>query len=120
MSSYECFLKRFNKDSLTEIYYKYVHYTMSTGVDGVIANDKYDLKSDVELILKKVYNGSYRFSKYKEKLISKGARKHPRIISIPTVRDRLVLKALHLTIQDIYPECSKTLIPQLMLDDIKS
>ncbi|NOH41700.1 reverse transcriptase, partial [Vibrio coralliilyticus] len=53
-------------------------------------------------------------------LISKGARKHPRVISIPTVRDRIVLKAMHLTLQDIYPECSKTLIPQLMLDEIKS
>ncbi|GEK14661.1 reverse transcriptase domain-containing protein [Aliivibrio fischeri] len=120
MKAHEALLSRFSKTSLTAIYYKHIHFTMSTGVDGIIANDKYDIKSEVDLIFKKVFNGSYKFSKYKEKLISKGAKKNPRVISIPTVRDRIVLKALHLTLQDIYPECSKTLIPQLMLDDIKS
>ena len=38
--------------------------------------------------------GTYAFSKYKQKLISKGAGKAPREISIPTTRDRVALRAL--------------------------
>ncbi|HAT8513763.1 TPA: reverse transcriptase [Vibrio vulnificus] len=110
----------FSKESLTKIYLRYIHYTASTGVDGAAANEKYDYDSEIDLILKKVKCGKYKFSKYKEKLISKGAGKHPRVISIPTVRDRIVIKALHLYLQKIFPERSETLIPQLMIDRVKS
>ncbi|MEZ9893527.1 RNA-dependent DNA polymerase, partial [Vibrio lentus] len=109
MQAYEVMFNYFNKDSLTEIYYKYIHYSPSTGVDGIKANDKYDIDKEIELIVDKVLNGRYKFSKYKEKLISKGANKLPRVISIPTVRDRIVIKALHLTLQEIFPECASTL-----------
>jgi len=120
MQAHKLFKKRFSKSSLRDIYFKYVHYTSSTGIDGTIANDKYDYESEIELINKKVTSGKYKFSKYKEKLISKGAGKEPRVISIPTVRDRIVIKALHLFLQDVYPDSSKTLIPQLMLSNISS
>ncbi|EOG1939440.1 reverse transcriptase domain-containing protein [Vibrio fluvialis] len=120
MQAHKLFKKRFSKSSLRDIYFKYVHYTSSTGIDGIIANDKYDYESEIELINKKVTSGKYKFSKYKEKLISKGAGKEPRVISIPTVRDRIVIKALHLFLQDVYPASSKTLIPQLMLSNISS
>jgi len=39
-------------------------------------------------------NGAYTFSPYKEVLKFKGAAKFPRVISIPTLRDRLVLATL--------------------------
>lgn len=120
MQPYRAFNSRFRKKSLIKIYYDNIHFTASTGVDGVKANDGFDVNAEVELILRKVNNGTYRFSRYKEKLISKGPGKPPRVISIPTVRDRIVIKALHLTLQDVYPECSNTLIPQLMLEKIKS
>lgn len=120
MQAHKAFNARFRKKSLEKIYYENIYFTSSTGVDGVKANDGFDLDSEIEIIIRKINNGTYKFSRYKEKLISKGAGKSPRVISIPTVRDRIVIKALHLTLQDIYPECSKTLIPQLMLDQIKS
>lgn len=109
----------FEKENLTNVYLKYIHFTPSTGVDGISANEKYNYESEIDLIIRKVHTRTYKFSKYKEKLISKGAEKYPRVISIPTVRDRLVLKALHLFLQGIFPESSKTLIPQIMLDKIK-
>lgn len=37
----------------------------------------------------------YSFSKYKQFLRNKGKDKPPRIISIPTIRDRLILRCLH-------------------------
>jgi RNA-directed DNA polymerase len=119
MQPYKAFNARFSKKSLEKIYYANIHFTSSTGVDGVKANDGFDINSEIDIIFRKIKNGTYKFSRYKEKLISKGAGKSPRVISIPTVRDRIVIKALHLTLQDIYPECSKTLIPQLMLEKIK-
>ncbi|WP_019617224.1 reverse transcriptase domain-containing protein [Psychromonas ossibalaenae] len=119
MQPYKAFNTRFRKKSLLKIYYENIHFTSSSGVDGVKACDEFDINSEIDIILRKIRNGSYKFSRYKEKLISKGAGKSPRVISIPTVRDRIVIKALHLTLQDVYPECSKTLIPQLMLEKIK-
>lgn len=120
MNESELFKLRFSKQSLVDIYLRYIHFTPSTGIDGVSANEKYDYETEIELIIRKVHTGTYRFSRYKEKLISKGAEKYPRVISIPTVRDRLVLKVLHLFLQDIFPENSKSLIPQIMLDKIKT
>ncbi|MDW2069585.1 reverse transcriptase domain-containing protein [Vibrio parahaemolyticus] len=114
------FKEVFNKESLIDIYLNYIHYTASTGVDGTSANDKYDYEKEIELILKKVESGKYKFSRYKEKLISKGAGKNPRVISIPTVRDRIVIKALHIYLQKIFPERSDTLIPQVMLERVKN
>lgn len=119
MHSEVAFDKWFNKSSLEEIYYKYVMLSTATGVDGVKADNKFDLDSEVDIILGKIKNGNFRFSKYKEILKSKGAGKNPRVISIPTVRDRIVLKAIHLVLQEIYPESAKTLIPQMMLDRVK-
>ncbi|MCD9475008.1 MULTISPECIES: reverse transcriptase domain-containing protein [Photobacterium] len=118
MKAYEIFKKRFSKKSLIDIYHKYIIMTPSTGIDGKKADIKFDINYEVNIIINKINNNTYTFSRYKEKLISKGSGKNPRVISIPTVRDRIVLKALHLVLKDLYPECAKTLIPQLMLEDI--
>lgn len=48
-----------------------------------------------ERIHRSISSGQYRFSAYKLKLISKGRSKSPREISIPTVRDRLVLRQMY-------------------------
>jgi len=120
MQPYKAFNKRFTRKSLNDIYHKYIYLTPTTGIDGVKADNDFDIDFEISIILRKIANNSYKFSRYKEKLISKGVGKKPRVISIPTVRDRVVLKAIHLVLQDIYPECSKTLVPQLMLDKVKS
>lgn len=62
------------------------------------------IDAEIEIIIRKVQSCSYEFSSYKEKLISKGASKPPRQISIPTVRDKLVLKFLAELLAKIYPE----------------
>jgi hypothetical protein len=40
-----------------------------------------------------------------EKLISKGRNKNPRVISIPTIKDRIVLYAIKEILHEIFPEC---------------
>lgn len=45
-------------------------------------------------ISRKVERGTYSFTPYREKLVAKKADEPPRVISVPTVRDRLLLAAL--------------------------
>lgn len=50
---------------------------------------------ELEWLKGKLADGSYRFAPYKEKLIVKGKGKYPRVLSLPSVRDRLVLSILN-------------------------
>ena len=40
-------------------------------------------------IARRCLNGTYHFSPYKEKLLLKGRNKYPRVLSIPSMRDRI-------------------------------
>jgi hypothetical protein len=48
----------------------------------------------LEVVSRKALVGKYKYTKYRLKLVSKGRGKIPREISIPTIRDRVALKAL--------------------------
>ena len=52
----------------------------------------------------KCLTGQYRFSPFLEVLKTKGRDKKPRLISIPTVRDRVVLHQLNKYLAAIYPD----------------
>ncbi|WP_285276152.1 RNA-directed DNA polymerase [Halopseudomonas bauzanensis] len=56
---------------------------------------------------------------HKEKLILKGASSNPRQISIPTARDRIVLRALYECLAEVYP-AAKLLLPQVAIEDLKA
>lgn len=62
-------------------------------------------------IAEKCLSGTYRFSAYNERLILKGKNEYPRVISIPTVRDRLVLGVLNEYLQHVFPECINHHVP---------
>jgi len=49
--------------------------------------------------------GTYRFAPYLENLKPKGRSKPPRLIGIPTVRDRIVLSQLNKFLAAIFPDC---------------
>jgi retron-type reverse transcriptase len=53
----------------------------------------------------KCLSGEYRFSPYLENLKVKGRGKEPRLISIPCIRDRVVLNQLNIFLAHIFPEC---------------
>lgn len=53
---------------------------------------------------KKCLTGCYRFSPFLEVLKTKGRDKNPRLIGIPTIRDRVVLHQLNKFLAAIYPE----------------
>jgi len=60
--------------------------------------------SELQTASEKCLKGSYRFAPYLEQLKLKGRNKTPRIISIPTVRDRVVLHQLQKYLAAIFPD----------------
>jgi RNA-directed DNA polymerase len=80
---------------LRELFRSKIARSRATGKDGTkIGRFEDILLAESELIEKRVLSKSYRFTTYKERLILRGADRAPRQISIPTVRDRLTLRAL--------------------------
>lgn len=95
MSASKHFRKYFTKKKLLEIYNDDIQYKSARGVDR-ISNRlfKERIGENIDIIYRKVHNGSYQFSQYREKLLSRGANRNPRVISIPTIRDKITQKAI--------------------------
>ena len=110
----------FSSENLKDIYENQVSQTRATGVDNISTKIfERDLDSHLNLINRKVLNGSYKFSRYKQKLISKGAGKAPREVCIPTIRDRVVLKALNQFLQSALDEQVQQPLPQIITKQTK-
>lgn len=63
------------------------------------------LNGQVSVINKKCLSGKYLFTPFAEVLQLKGRMRHPRLIGIPVVRDRLVLHQLKEVLSHVFPEC---------------
>jgi hypothetical protein len=90
---------------LKDLFRSKISKSQATGKDGVRVGwfeDKVD--DEAALIEKRFFSKSYRFTPYKERLILRGADRKPRQISIPTVRDRLALRALCQVLHHFVPE----------------
>ena len=95
----------FTTKKLKEIYTSSVKYSTPVGIDKI--NSKIfekNLTKNIEIIKRKAHNGTYKFSIYREKLISRGANKFPRAISIPTIRDKVTLRAIFLILASLYKD----------------
>lgn len=115
MSAALSFKRRFSRKSLQEIYTDKIKLSGAIGLDRVRpANLDKNLTAELDHIIQKVDQGAYRFTAYKEKLILKGASSLPRQISIPTARDRIVLRALCNCLADVFPTAKLTL-PQIVI-----
>lgn len=78
--------------------------------------DKYS--NTIDKIAEKCLNGTYRFSYYNEKLISKGRGKYPRVLSIPSIRDRLVLGVLNEYLSTVYNDCINHDVPNKLITKV--
>lgn len=88
-------LDHFKADHLTQLFQSKIAKSQATGKDGTRIDRFADyLAAEAVLIEQKVSAGTYRFTAFKERLILRGAKRTPRQISIPTVRDRLTLRAV--------------------------
>ena len=111
--------KVFNQEHLEKVFSSKFKNSTSTGIDW-ITTEKFErnLSQEIDLILHKCASSSYHFTRYKEMLISKGAGKCPRCISIPTVRDKLTLSALNEVLTAVYGTDAITPMPQVIIRQI--
>ena len=78
--------------------------TKSCGIDKIsskkLIENKEKILGDIN---KSIINGTYKFTPYKIKLISKGPDKAPRVTCIPTIKDRIVIATIKRFLYDSYP-----------------
>ncbi len=113
------FMDYFSSENLVEYFYKNLIQRDGGGRDKMVPKvfwEKY--QNDIHLISNKCISGAYHFAAYNEKLVLKGRDKLPRVISIPTIRDRLVLGVLNKYLQDVFPECVCHDVPNKYISDI--
>ena len=121
MGAYLEFEQVFSEANLLDIYHGHIAQTRAIGIDR-LGREQFEkqLNKHVEVLSKKACSGTYRFSQYKEKLISKGAKKFPREISIPTYRDRIALRALCNFLRETFDSDLSLKIPQAVIQEIKN
>ena len=120
MTIRQTFEKHFSEESLNKIYNDHIVYSRAVGIDNLGPNSfEKQLDEHIKILSRKSRSGSYKFTKYKLKLISKGRQKVPREISIPTVRDRVALRAICDFLSEIYKSTVSFDIPQNIIKKIK-
>lgn len=100
MNAARYFCRYFLPDRLKNIYFDKIKYRATVGMDRITQTAfENKLNENIQLVSRKVLSGKYKFTRYREVLISKGRGKEPRVISIPTIRDKLSLSAYHQFLQ---------------------
>lgn len=111
--------KLFAIKHLKEHYEEKVKVRPSIGMDKVTPKKFEDeLDENVKVIARKVHNGTYHFTRYKQLLFTKGPDKNPRVICVPTMRDKLTASALNELLCGIYGNDCRTQMPQVLIDNI--
>lgn len=120
MRAADTFALRFTSANLKMLYITKVGIDPTPGLDKV-SGSKFEesLDENIEVILRKTFNRTYRFTSYKQKLFSKGKDSKPREICMPSVRDKLTLSALSQVIDDVYGSDCMTPQPQLLIDAVR-
>lgn len=119
MSAYKLYNQAFKIECLKSVYDDHIQESTAIGLDK-IGRDKFRAEhlSHIEIIHTKANNNTYNFTPYKKKLISKGEGKPPRVISIPTIRDRITLRSICNILTKIYSSDLSRDIPQVKISSI--
>lgn len=110
----------FSEEYLHRTYEDNIVLSSASGIDNLSQRQFWPrLNDEVRIVSRKVLDDRYQFTKYKLKLISKGRGKVPREISIPTIRDRIALRALCDFLVERYGSAVKFDLPQNMVKSAK-
>ena len=121
MTIFTEFNDAFSTHNLTELHDKQIVASPSVGIDNMSQEIFLKMRDEqLKIVNRKVITGSYKFTPYKLKLISKGQGKNPREISIPTVRDKIVLKGLCIFLQTRFQDDINESLPQFVIREVKS
>ena len=112
--------KLFSVEHLKEHFHEKIKGKASVGLDKItVSHFEKNIEAEIDIIHRKVTKGTYHFTRYRQVLFSKGAGKEPRIISVPTVRDKLVASSLNELFVEIFGEQSKSPLPQRVIASIQ-
>ena len=96
----------FNPLTLLNVYTE--HFSKSAG-KGIDRRNGFQFSpfsmAELTVASNKCLAGAYRFSPYLENLKTKGRNKLPRLIGIPTIRDRIILHQLNRFLACVFPTC---------------
>lgn len=100
------FNELFSAESLIEVFESRFARSSGKGIDRV-NGEQYSRFATAELgaVSVKCSDDTFRFSPYLENLKIKGRRRYPRVIGIPTIRDRVVLSQLNKFLAAVFPDC---------------
>lgn len=85
---------------------------LSRGTDRVdVVTFERTAVESLNIVCRKLNAGTFKFSPYLEKLVSKGRGRPPRLIARPTVRDKLVLWGLKDVLHELLPEMVPSELP---------
>lgn len=115
----EVFSEYFSPDYIKNIYDTKIRFSAGVGIDRLTWRDfEKNQPSFHETISEKILNGTYSFSPYLEKLISKGRNKYPRVISLPTIRDKITLTIINKYLQEEFSNCISRTLPNQRIKNI--
>ncbi len=112
------FFENFSPDHIKDIFNTRIRFSAGTGIDRITWKDFEKQPNVYEVISEKVQTGEYSFSPYLEKLISKGRKKYPRVISLPTIRDKITLTIINNYLQKEFPHCVPRAIPNQRIKNV--
>ncbi len=116
----ERFKRLFSIKSIESAYDNFVSKKPTRGLDRIgIKTFNRDKKEHFQVIYRKCNKGTYRFTPYVEKLLSKGRGKLPRVISVATMRDRIVLYLLKEFMHQVFPLSVNRRLPNDYIREIK-
>lgn len=119
MQAAQAWKKLFSKEHLAEHYHEKIEISPSIGMDKITPSKfKNELNDNIDIINRKIFNGTYHFTRFKQLLFIKGATKPPRAICIPTLRDKLTTSVLNELLGIVYGNSCRTRMPQLVIDEI--
>lgn len=115
----------FSEENLTLLFQNYVRLKQTRGLDKITPRlFAQDLDSNIRRISQQCLDGSYKFTRYIERLVLKKRDTLPRILCIPTIKDKLVLKGLNQLLKSLFKDSVFVEVPnkkiRLIKDTIKT
>lgn len=115
------FKEIFSFKYLQKLYRKKIEFKASPGIDKInkdVFSKRFD--QEIDIIVRKTYAKTYNFSYYAERLISKGRDKCPRVLSIPTIRDKITLKAISEYLAFVYKDVANNELVHTKIHNVKN
>lgn len=115
----EVFSEYFSPDYIKNIYETKIRFSAGIGIDRLSWKDfEKNQPNYYDIISEKILNGTYCFSPYLEKLVSKGRNKYPRVISLPAIRDKITLTIINKYLQEKFSDCISRTLPNQRIKKI--